>query len=74
MTIAIVMTVGVYGFVAAIVKLDDVGLYLARKYTGLPRMIGNGMVAFGDLYYSASVRSSVGHGYIHQLAYGLHGD
>jgi uncharacterized protein len=36
--IAILMTVGVYGVVAAIVKLDDVGLYLSQK-TGdsLPR-------------------------------------
>jgi uncharacterized protein len=29
--VAIVMTVGVYGFVALIVKLDDMGLYLLRK-------------------------------------------
>jgi len=29
--IAIIMTVGVYGFVAAIVKLDDLGLHLQRK-------------------------------------------
>ena len=29
--IAIAMTVGVYGFVAGIVKLDDGGLYLSRK-------------------------------------------
>jgi predicted DNA repair protein MutK len=29
--IAIVMTVGVYGLVAAIVKLDDAGLYLTRR-------------------------------------------
>jgi uncharacterized protein len=29
-TIAALMTVGVYGLVAAIVKLDDLGLYLAR--------------------------------------------
>jgi len=29
--IAIVMTVGVYGFVAGIVKLDDLGLYLVRR-------------------------------------------
>ena len=28
--IALLMTVGVYGFVAAIVKLDDAGLYLSR--------------------------------------------
>jgi len=29
--IAIIMTVGVYGFVALIVKLDDMGLFLLRK-------------------------------------------
>ncbi len=29
--IAIIMTVGVYGFVAGIVKLDDGGLYLNKK-------------------------------------------
>jgi len=29
--IALIMTVGVYGFVAAIVKLDDAGIYLSRK-------------------------------------------
>lgn len=31
LTIAIVMTVGVYGFVAGIVKLDDAGLHLAQR-------------------------------------------
>jgi len=30
-SIAVLMTVGVYGLVAAIVKFDDVGLYLAQK-------------------------------------------
>jgi len=30
-TIALLMTVGVYGLVAAIVKLDDVGLYLSQR-------------------------------------------
>jgi predicted DNA repair protein MutK len=30
-TIALLMTVGVYGLVAAIVKLDDLGLYLSKK-------------------------------------------
>ncbi len=29
--IALIMTVGVYGFVAAIIKLDDLGLYLSAK-------------------------------------------
>jgi len=30
-TLAVLMTVGVYGFVAGIVKLDDAGQYLARR-------------------------------------------
>ncbi|GGB58477.1 DUF808 domain-containing protein [Shewanella inventionis] len=39
--IALVMTVGVYGLVAGIVKIDDVGLYLAkRKAEGLGHNIG----------------------------------
>jgi predicted DNA repair protein MutK len=29
--IALVMTIGVYGFVAGIVKLDDLGLWLSRR-------------------------------------------
>lgn len=32
--IALLMTVGVYGFVAGIVKLDDAGLYLSRRQGG----------------------------------------
>lgn len=43
--IAIVMTVGVYGIVAGIVKLDDLGLYLSRKNSDLVRSIGNGIVS-----------------------------
>jgi uncharacterized protein len=39
-TIAIIMTVGVYGFVAAIVKLDDLGLYLQNKQSGAARSFG----------------------------------
>lgn len=38
--IAVAMTVGVYGFVAAIVKLDDVGLYLSKKRAALARTVG----------------------------------
>ena len=34
--IALVMTVGVYGLVAAIVKFDDVGLYLTKRPAGRP--------------------------------------
>jgi predicted DNA repair protein MutK len=36
---SIVMTVGVYGFVAGIVKLDDLGLYLSRR-KGAARLLG----------------------------------
>ncbi len=38
--ISLLMTVGVYGFVAAIVKLDDVGLYLARTPDGWRPKVG----------------------------------
>jgi uncharacterized protein len=47
---ALVMTVGVYGFVAAIVKMDDVGLHFARRpgttlADGLLRRLGVGLVS-----------------------------
>ncbi len=42
--IALIMTVGVYGLVAGIVKLDDAGLYLSGK-PGLPqRKLGQGLL------------------------------
>ena len=49
--IAIIMTVGVYGLVAGIVKLDDLGLHLMLKkgaslYKQLLRKIGAGLLAF----------------------------
>lgn len=44
--IAILITVGVYGLVAAIVKLDDVGLYLSRKDGDLQRRFGAGILWF----------------------------
>ncbi|ATG56837.1 MULTISPECIES: DUF808 domain-containing protein [Pseudoalteromonas] len=47
--IAIVMTIGVYGLVAAIVKLDDAGLYLVNqsKVSGstVKEFIGKGLLA-----------------------------
>ena len=43
--IAVAMTIGVYGLVAAIVKLDDAGLYLSRSKKGLVRGLGLGMVS-----------------------------
>ena len=41
--IALVMTVGVYGFVAAIVKLDDLGLALS-KHEGGRALLGRGIL------------------------------
>jgi uncharacterized protein len=38
--IAILMTIGVYGLVAGIVKLDDLGLYLSRKAHAVARSTG----------------------------------
>ncbi len=42
--IAILMTVGVYGFVAGIVKLDDAGLWLSRQAGAFPRLLGRGIL------------------------------
>ncbi|SDM29579.1 hypothetical protein SAMN05661010_03870 [Modicisalibacter muralis] len=43
--IALIMTVGVYGLVAGIVKLDDLGLYLSNKASSIARGIGSGIVS-----------------------------
>ena len=45
-TIAIAVTVGVYGLVAGIVKLDNVGLWLLAREGGMPRAVGRGIIAF----------------------------
>lgn len=42
--IGVIMTVGVYGFVAAIVKMDDLGLYLLQKGSGVAQAIGKGLL------------------------------
>jgi len=42
--IAILMTIGVYGLVAGIVKLDDLGLALSRRAGGLASAIGRGIL------------------------------
>jgi predicted DNA repair protein MutK len=45
--IAIIMTVGVYGLVAGIVKLDDLGFHLIKdRATGFRRALGNGILLF----------------------------
>ncbi len=43
-TIAIVMTVGVYGLVAGIVKLDDLGLWLSQRPGAAAQALGRGIV------------------------------
>jgi len=43
-TIALVMTVGVYGFVALIVKLDDIGFHLLEKSSRLLKSLGKFLV------------------------------
>jgi predicted DNA repair protein MutK len=44
--IAVVMTIGVYGLVAGIVKLDDAGLYLSRRPgSGFQRALGRAILA-----------------------------
>lgn len=43
--IAIIMTLGVYGLVASIVKLDDAGLYLSRREAAAARALGRGILA-----------------------------
>ena len=44
--IAIVMTAGVYGLVAMIVKIDDLGLYLTQQASSFKQTIGRGLLAF----------------------------
>ncbi|MFC0167550.1 DUF808 domain-containing protein [Pseudoduganella danionis] len=43
--IALAMTVGVYGIVAAIVKLDDAGLYLSRRASAVWQVLGRMLLA-----------------------------
>ena len=38
--ISLIMTIGVYGFVAGIVKLDDIGLWLAQKKSTAAQQLG----------------------------------
>jgi uncharacterized protein len=44
--ISILMTVGVYGLVAGIVKMDDVGLHLAKTGQGIKAALGKALLAF----------------------------
>ncbi|MCH2220351.1 MAG: DUF808 domain-containing protein [Dechloromonas sp.] len=42
--IGVIMTVGVYGIVAAIVKMDDVGAWLLQKNSGAAQWFGKGLL------------------------------
>jgi uncharacterized protein len=44
--ISIIMTVGVYGLVAGIVKLDDAGFALMKSSSNAAQVFGRGLVAF----------------------------
>jgi hypothetical protein len=44
--ISLAMTVGVYGLVAGIVKLDDAGLWLSRRAGAAQQALGRGLLAF----------------------------
>tara|TARA_Y100001951_G_scaffold102861_1_gene110420 strand:+ start:24565 stop:25497 length:933 start_codon:yes stop_codon:yes gene_type:complete len=44
-TIALVITLGVYGLVAGIVKLDDAGLYLSQRSSAFAQSLGRGLLA-----------------------------
>lgn len=52
LAVAIAMTAGVYGLVAAIVKLDDGGLYLSRKIGG--EALSKAQRAMGELVLRAA--------------------
>jgi predicted DNA repair protein MutK len=43
--ISIIMTVGVYGLVAGIVKMDDAGLYLNQRPSAVAKLLGRGLLA-----------------------------
>ena len=43
--IAVLMTVGVYGLVGGIVKLDDLGLWLSQKTGSAAQALGRGLLA-----------------------------
>ena len=44
--ISLLMTVGVYGLVAGIVKLDDVGLHLTQQTAGWKQALGRAILSF----------------------------
>ena len=42
--VAVAITLAVYGFVALIVKLDDIGLHMAKRRAAITRAIGRGLL------------------------------
>jgi len=46
LAVAVFITVAVYGFVALLVKADDLGLHLARTGSAFTQKLGRGIVAF----------------------------
>ncbi len=56
--IALVMTVGVYGLVGGIVKLDDLGLWMSRRQGALTRGVGGAILRAAP--YMMKVLSVVG--------------
>ncbi|MEJ7925619.1 DUF808 domain-containing protein [Sphingobium sp. AN641] len=44
LVVAVLITVGVYGVVGLIVKMDDIGLHMAQRGSALARGVGRGLV------------------------------
>jgi len=58
--IAVIMTIGVYGLVAGIVKLDDAGLYLSQRGSAATRWVGRAILALAPwLMKALSVAGTV---------------
>jgi predicted DNA repair protein MutK len=51
--VGIAITIGVYGAVALIVKMDDIGLHLAKRSSAIVQAIGRGLVKGMPLVMSA---------------------
>ena len=47
--ISLVMTFGVYGLVAMIVKMDDAGLYLVQQNSSAAQSLGRGLLSFAPI-------------------------
>jgi predicted DNA repair protein MutK len=82
-TIALAMTLGVYGLVAGIVKIDDAGLHLSKKDSVILKYIGRGLLAAAPLlmkalsFFGTVAMFLVGGGILthgfHQLSHAIEG-